>query len=152
MKKTIKIRIDGEIVEIVAERNGNTLTVTREGHTVSVELVDDPASGPSLPPPAAAPRASTSGGASAPAGPPRAPAPVPTATSGPGTVTAPMIGTVKEILVHVGDTVESGRQVLMMEAMKMDIEISSPAAGSVTEIYITPGETVKEGQPLMKVG
>lgn len=150
MKKKIKLRIDGEVLEITAERNGNTLMVTRDGHTVSVELMDDPPPVAAAQPSPTAPRASTSGGTVRPAAP--AVAASPAAVAPAGTVTAPMIGTVKELLVGVGDTVESGQQVLMMEAMKMDIEISSPSAGTVAEIYVQPGETVKEGQPLMKIG
>jgi len=148
VKKTIRMKIDGEIVDITAERNGNTVTVTRDGHTVSVELVEDTvpeAPAPHTPGPSPAAVATP-----APAAPPVATASA--VPAGPGTVTAPMIGTIKELLAGVGDAVEIGQQVLMMEAMKMDIEISSPSAGSVTEVYVKPGDTVKEGQPLMKVG
>lgn len=93
-----------------------------------------------------------------------APAPAPAAGVAPasqpdeqaGVLTAPMVGTVHTTpepgapeFVKVGDTVEEGQTVLLIEAMKMFNPIKAPAAGRVVRILITSGEPVEFGEPLM---
>ncbi|MDG2122406.1 MAG: hypothetical protein P8J87_01830 [Verrucomicrobiales bacterium] len=67
-------------------------------------------------------------------------------------VTAPMPGAVFEIKKAVGDTVEDGETVLVLEAMKMEMAISAPSAGTVREIVVGKGEQVVAGQTLMVLG
>jgi pyruvate carboxylase subunit B len=63
-----------------------------------------------------------------------------------------MTGVIKELLVAQGDSVQEGEPIMMMEAMKMDIEVSALSSGSVAEIYVQAGDNVKEGQALAKIG
>lgn len=80
------------------------------------------------------------------------PAPAP-ATSGSGeAVTAPIPGSILEILVGVGDTVEIGQTLVKMEAMKMENEINATASGKISAIHVSIGDAVNQGQKLVEIG
>ena len=70
---------------------------------------------------------------------------------GADTLAAPMPGTVTVVKVSVGDEVEAGQSLLVVEAMKMEHVISAPHAGTVTELDVTPGATVAMDQVLAVV-
>lgn len=61
---------------------------------------------------------------------------------GSGDIVAPMPGVIKAIAVKVGDKVKAGDVVVVLEAMKMENEISTKKAGKVKEININVGQTV----------
>ena len=63
--------------------------------------------------------------------------------------TAPMHGTIVEVLVARGDAVEAGETIVIMEAMKMEHAIKAPVAGTVTEIFFGKGELVDGGSELL---
>ena len=67
-------------------------------------------------------------------------------------VTAEMPGKVIRLLVHVGDHVEAGEGVLVLEAMKMEMQIMAPAAGTVTDITVAAGDQIAAGDVLAHVG
>ncbi|MFJ6440201.1 biotin carboxylase N-terminal domain-containing protein [Streptomyces sp. NPDC091649] len=71
--------------------------------------------------------------------------------SGADTLAAPMPGTVTVVKVAVGDEVEAGQSLLVVEAMKMEHVISAPHAGTVTELDVTAGTTVAMDQVLAVV-
>ncbi|WP_274562738.1 biotin carboxylase N-terminal domain-containing protein [Streptomyces spiramyceticus] len=73
------------------------------------------------------------------------------ARSGVDTLAAPMPGTVTVVKVAVGDHVDAGQSLLVVEAMKMEHVISAPHAGTVTELDVTPGSTVAMDQVLAVV-
>lgn len=74
----------------------------------------------------------------------------PTATPGaPEAVKSPLPGTITQILVHVGDSVRVGDTVCVLEAMKMENNVSSQRAGVVSKILVNAGDTVLEGSDLM---
>ncbi|MFD4987526.1 acetyl-CoA carboxylase biotin carboxylase subunit [Streptomyces sp. NPDC058374] len=66
-------------------------------------------------------------------------------------LTAPMPGTVTLVKVAVGEEVEEGQGLLVVEAMKMEHVICAPHAGTVTELDVTPGTTVAMDQVLAVV-
>lgn len=68
-----------------------------------------------------------------------------------GAVVAPMPGTVIKIEKNVGDSVKAGELVLILEAMKMENEISAPAGGTITAMNCTVGGTVAGGDVLFEV-
>jgi len=75
------------------------------------------------------------------------------APSGSGTeIGASVNGNVWKILVSVGDKVEKGQVVAILEAMKMEIDIESPIAGSVVAIPVKPNDAVEEGQTIAVIG
>lgn len=76
-----------------------------------------------------------------------------TATVAEGTkVTAPMPGTILDIKVAVGDTVESGQTIVVLEAMKMENDVNSPCAGKILSINTTKGSAVETGAILAVIG
>lgn len=66
-------------------------------------------------------------------------------------VPAPMTGTVKEIIVSVGDRVNEGEELVIIESMKMEIPVESPVAGTVVEIVAQPPMQIEEGALLLRL-
>ena len=64
-------------------------------------------------------------------------------------VPAPLGGNIVKLLVKPGDTVEEGDTLLLLEAMKMESEVSAPRAGTVTAIHVQPGDAVTAGDALL---
>ncbi|MGY9073724.1 MAG: ATP-binding protein [Acidimicrobiales bacterium] len=64
---------------------------------------------------------------------------------------APMPGKILVVGVAVGDQVEAGQVLVLMEAMKMEHQITAPAAGEVTEVMVEVGEQVDNGALLVVV-
>ena len=67
------------------------------------------------------------------------------AAAGSGTVMVPMQGTIVKVLVAVGDAVEAGQTVCVLEAMKMENAINADKAGTVKEIRVAAGDSVGSG-------
>jgi biotin carboxyl carrier protein len=72
-------------------------------------------------------------------------------TEGPRPVKAPMPGRVVRLLVEVGEDVEEGQGVVVIEAMKMQNELKSPKAGRVIRVGAAVGDTVGSGDVLVVV-
>lgn len=68
--------------------------------------------------------------------------------SGSGSIEAPMQGTIVKVLVEVGQAVEVGAGILVLEAMKMENQINAERAGAVKEIKVAVGDTVGSGDVL----
>ncbi|HEY9031469.1 MAG TPA: acetyl/propionyl/methylcrotonyl-CoA carboxylase subunit alpha [Kangiella sp.] len=68
-----------------------------------------------------------------------------------GSLTAPMPGTVIEVLVSEGDHVESGQPLVILEAMKMEHTINAPTAGVVSEVHYAAGDLVDDGAELLSL-
>ena len=66
-------------------------------------------------------------------------------------VRAPMPGRIVKVLVAVGDTVEAGAPVIVVEAMKMENELRCERAGSIATIEVEEGQTVEGGSLLIKL-
>lgn len=64
-------------------------------------------------------------------------------------IKAPLPGLILEINVEVGDEVEAGQEVLILEAMKMENDVQSNEAGVVKEIKVKEGDSVEEGAVLI---
>ncbi|MBQ8463732.1 MAG: biotin/lipoyl-binding protein [Prevotella sp.] len=65
---------------------------------------------------------------------------------------APLPGTISEVKVQVGQQVNVGDTVLVLEAMKMQNNIEAETAGQVTAILVKQGDTVMEGSVLLTIG
>ena len=84
-----------------------------------------------------------------------APAPKPQAAAAPASgnaLKAPLPGTITSVNVKVGDTVNVGDVVIILEAMKMQNNIEAETAGTSTAINVTPGDSVMEGAVLLTIG
>jgi glutaconyl-CoA decarboxylase len=147
MKRTIRFRFEDQDYTVEVERSGDRLSVSRGEERYTVQLLPDEAQASAGAPAPAAPADS-----SAAPEPSRGKPALKAAGAAPraaGTLYAPMTGLVKEIKVTVGCDVKKGQVVLVMEAMKMDVEVSSPATGVVAEVPVKAGDTVESQQPLM---
>lgn len=95
-------------------------------------------------------RAQTSGPAlnfSAPAATPRPSAA--TTSHGPGCVPAPIPGIIVDVLVKVGDKVKAGQNLAILEAMKMENNITAPQDGTVKKIAVKKSQEVLAGDALI---
>ncbi len=89
-----------------------------------------------------------------PATPPPAPAAPPSAAkgpAGPGDVTSTLGGVVESIAVSVGQSVNQGDKVVIIEAMKMKTPMVAPRAGKVASIAVKAGDAVEPGQVLATI-
>ena len=67
------------------------------------------------------------------------------AASGSGQVTVPMQGTIVKVLVAVGDVVEVGQTICLLEAMKMENAVAAEKDGVVKEVRVSAGDSVGAG-------
>jgi len=153
MKKRIRFQFEGNTYVVDVEREGNTLTLEREGEVYRVTLLPEEkpkilAGNVSAVQPQAVPIPSVPAEA-VPGAAGEAIAP-----KGPGeenSVAAPITGVVKEIKSTSGQRVEKGQVVLVMEAMKMDIDVYAPVSGVVNEVLVQQGDSVRANQLLLTV-
>ncbi len=127
-----KVEVNGIPFEV--EMHGSSLV---EEDLPTVSTADMPAAAP------------------APAAPAAAAPTAPAAKSGPGAgtpVKAPLPGVVTKVLVEAGQAVKKGDTVLVLEAMKMENNITAEADGTVTGICVAAGDSVMEGTTLLTIG
>ncbi len=74
-----------------------------------------------------------------------------TPTTSVDSVTAPLAGTIWKVEVNVGQAVQEGDVLVILEAMKMETQIVANKAGSVSSISVQPNDTVKVGDPLVSI-
>ncbi|MBI9031164.1 hypothetical protein JEZ13_04025 [bacterium] len=80
------------------------------------------------------------------------PTPEPAQMAGSSDVVAPIPGTIMEVLVKAGDRVDADQAVIILEAMKMESEVSTTYAGTVKKVLISKGQAVQEGEVLIELG
>ncbi len=131
MRKFI-INVNGNSYEVEVEEVG--------GAPTSVAPVAAPAPVAAAPAPAPAPA------------PKAAPAPAAAPPAGATNVNAPMPGNIVSVKVAVGDTVNEGDVLVILEAMKMENEIMAPCAGKVVAISANQGASVNTGDVLVSLG
>jgi len=66
-------------------------------------------------------------------------------------INAPMTGKILNIVVSAGDKVNADDEVIIMDAMKMEIPVYAPVDGTVKEINVKEGDSVKTDQLLMTI-
>ena len=71
--------------------------------------------------------------------------------AGSGTVTAPMPGKVTRVAVAVGDAVEPGQALVVLEAMKMETTLAAEITGTVRAVHASPGAMVDAGALLVEI-
>lgn len=141
--KTYKLKINGNAYEVAINSvEGNIADVTVNGASYQVEMENAPV----IPaaPAAAAPVAAASAAPAAPAAKP--------AAAGAGTkVTSPLPGVIIEVSVKEGEAVKAGQKVAVIEAMKMENEISATKDGTITGIHVSKGDSVLEGADVVTI-
>jgi acetyl-CoA carboxylase biotin carboxyl carrier protein len=156
IKELIEFLIAKDVTEFELERGDVKLRVKRGQE---VHMISAPASVSMVaaPPSVAVPLASA---ASSPAAPSSSAAPMapPAEEEGLHTVKSPIVGTFYEApspgsppFIKVGDHVNTGQVLCIVEAMKLMNEIESDVAGEVVKILVSNGQPVEYGQPLFKI-
>ena len=132
-ERQFKIEVDGVVHDVCVEEIGGQAVLTGVRQVPSVSA---PKPQPSATPPKPKPKVAT--GAKAPP------------LSGEA-ITAPMQGTILKVNVKVGDSVNDGDVVAVLEAMKMENDVVSNVSGSVKEVNVSDGQTVTSGEVLVIV-
>ena len=121
------------------------LIVTVNGVAYNVTVEEGTGAPAAAAAPVAAPAAAP---APAPAAAPAAPA-APAGAAGAVSVTAPMPGNILDVKVKAGDSVKAGDTLLILEAMKMENEISAPQDGTIASVNVRKGDVVNSGDLLI---
>lgn len=152
--KQYKYKIGGLQYDVTIDSiKGNIAQVEVNGIPFEVEMQGSTLVEEDLPTQAAADAPAAAPAAAQPAAPAAAPAAVPAAGPGEGApVKAPLPGVVAKILVAMGQSVKKGETVLVLEAMKMENNITAEADGAVTGICVAAGDSVMEGTTLLTIG
>jgi len=66
-------------------------------------------------------------------------------------LSAPLGGHVVRVLASIGQQVQNGDVVVIVEAMKMETEVRASQAGAIEQIYVAEGDSVTTGQPLLSI-
>lgn len=155
MKRELTLQFGGQEISVTAHRKGNAIVVSRGDDTYTVEITGEKIMGSTVtvvaPSAAPTPAPTPSSTASPPSSPSSAPATAASVPGGPGVVPSPMTGVVDKVLVQEGAAVTEGEKVLILEAMKMYIDVTAPVSGTVSGIAVKSGDTIKEGQALMTI-
>ncbi len=133
------------------------VTVNGVSYEVDVEVLedeDDIGAGYGFPASTSAPPAahmSTGGNAGAPASAPApaAPAAAPSTGDDKNVLTSPIAGVIVDVKVKPGEAVSENDSVVIIEAMKMNTNVSSPVSGKVKEVRVSSGDAVQQGQVLL---
>ena len=143
-------KVQGVDYEVeIEEMSGNIAKVSVNGIPFEVELKQPINPAKAITRPKVAAPVAAAAPAPAPAAKPAAPA----APAGAGAaVKAPLPGTISSINVKVGDKVNVGDTVLVLEAMKMQNNIEAENSGTVTSILVNQGDSVMEGSTLLTIG
>jgi acetyl-CoA/propionyl-CoA carboxylase, biotin carboxylase, biotin carboxyl carrier protein len=73
------------------------------------------------------------------------------AGAGSGAIVSPMQGTVLDVKVAVGDAVEAGQVICVIEAMKMENEVTAISAGTVADLAVAPLQPISVGDPIVTI-
>lgn len=158
LKELIEFLIEKDIAEFELERGDVKVRIKRAGEQSIVHSHAEPRF--FAVPPAAAPveAAATPSAPAAPAAKPAAPAAAPPAEEGLHTVKSPIVGTFYEApspgappFAKVGDTVEVGQVLCIVEAMKLLNEIESDVAGEIVKKLAGNGQPIEYGQELFVI-
>lgn len=122
------------------------VTLNGKNYEVEVEETEAVITNVSEAAPVAAPAAPAAPVAATPAAPVAAP------TAGGTNVTAPMPGAILAVNKNVGDSVNAGDVIFVLEAMKMENDIVAPCAGTIKQILVQKSSTVETDAVLAVIG
>ena len=155
LKELIEFLIEKDIAEFELERGDVKVKIKRAGEHTVVHSHAEPRF--YAVPPAPAPLAEVGAAPAAPVAPPAAPA-KPAVEEGLHTVKSPIVGTFYEApspgappFVKVGDSVEIGQVLCIVEAMKLLNEIESDFAGEIIKKFASNGQPIEYGQELFVI-
>ena len=121
----VTLQLDGRSFGASIEGTDSEVSVTLAGHSYQMQIEDEREHAAHV-----AERAASKGG---------------------GTIKAVMPGVVVETLVELGDEVVEGQPLLILEAMKMQNEVTAPIRGTVSSIHCEDGMSVEANVPLIVI-
>ena len=133
-----KITLNDRVYEVEVEA-GKAMLLS-EYEAVAPAVAAPVAADPVAAAPAAAPAA------------PAAPAAAPAVTGAGEVVAAPMPGTIVKVNVTQGQAVKAGDVLCVLEAMKMENDITAPKDGTISQVVASKGANVSSGDPLVVIG
>lgn len=158
--KTYKFNINSRPYTVEIDTiEGSKAQVHVNGVAYEVEIVEGantatPATAPAAP--TTTPSAPVQAPTPAPAAPSTPAAPAPSAPAaaptGGSNVTAPLPGVILSVNVAVGDRINAGDKVAVLEAMKMENDIEAEVSGTITAIHVQKGDSVLEGAAIVSIG
>ena len=154
IQELIKFVAKSGVSEVEIEQKDFKITIKTPAGRKEVQVIAAPAYAPApMAPSATAPAAPVAAPITAPA-----PAAAPAADAKYITIKAPMIGTFyraagpgKPVFVNVGDTIEKGKPICIIEAMKLFNEIESDVSGKIVKVLVDDAKPVEYDQPLFLV-
>ncbi len=153
--KTLAFPAPGAVADVTGGSEGEekveqTYAVEVSGKRFDVRVVGPPFAGGG-----GAGANGSSAGAGAPAGTRKAPRrgerKASSGAGGPDTLPSPLQGNMWKVLVKQGDSVEEGQLLCIIEAMKMENEITAHKAGTIAELPIAEGEPIQAGAPIATI-
>ena len=150
--RTYSYNVNGAQYDVTIESiQGQVAKMNVNGVLFDVEILGAPLTEGDLPEAAAA--VAPAAAAPAPTSTAAAPAPAAKGAAGAGTpINAPLPGVVTKVLVAAGQAVKKGETVVVLEAMKMENNITAECDGSVTGVCVAAGDSVMEGTTLVTIG
>ena len=149
--RTYSYNVNGAQYDVTIESiQGQVAKVNVKGVAFDVEMLGAPIAEGDLP--AAAPAATSAAAPAATTAPTAAPATPAKGAAGAGTpVKAPLPGVVTKVLVANGQSVKKGDTVVVLEAMKMENNITAECDGTVSGVCCAAGDSVMEGTTLVTI-
>ena len=149
--RTYSYNVNGAQYDVTIESiQGQVAKVNVNGVAFDVEMLGAPIADGDLP--AAAPAATSAAAPAATTAPTAAPATPAKGAAGAGTpVKAPLPGVVTKVLVANGQSVKKGDTVVVLEAMKMENNITAECDGTVSGVCCAAGDSVMEGTTLVTI-
>jgi oxaloacetate decarboxylase alpha subunit/pyruvate carboxylase subunit B len=156
--RTFNVFVDNEYFEVGVEEPGGSPIISYvqqlpAGVPVSAPAPAAPVAAPAAPKPSAPASPKPAAPAKPAPAPPKPAAPAPAAAGVEGTpMKAPMPGMIVKYLKQVGDAVNKGETLVILEAMKMENALSSPASGTVKTINFSSADSVAKDDVLCVIG
>lgn len=133
--KTYNVFVDGDYYSVEVEDASGSLVISQTA--AAAKTVAKPAAPPKVEP------------KPAPAEPPKAAEKILDAK---GSITSPMPGMIIDVKIGVGEKVNKGDEVIILEAMKMQNSLTSPISGVIKAVNVKSGDSVKQGDVLVVIG